>query len=64
MVGLWDSELGEHLYIFWPDPVEMSPTATLRSSSPDPSEMLWYWGLTNFSSGATLTIGMFFLTQS
>ena len=41
MVQLWDSELGGHVYIFWAnllDPVEMSPTATLRISSPDPSE--------------------------
>lgn len=53
MVGLWDSELGEHLYIFWADIVEMFPTATLRTSSPDPSEMLLALGLTNFSSGAT-----------
>ena len=44
MVGLWDSELGEHLYILWADPVEMSPTATLRISSPDPSEMLMVLG--------------------
>lgn len=39
--GLRDSELGRHVYIFWANFLacaEMSPTATLRVSSPDPSE--------------------------
>lgn len=39
--GLWDSELERHVYIFRADLLahaEMSPTATLRVSSPDSSE--------------------------
>lgn len=47
MVGLRDSGLGGHVYIFWAsilDPAEMSPTATLRAGSPAPSEMLLLLG--------------------
>lgn len=40
---LWGSELGGHVYMFWANHLghpEMSPTATLRVSFPDPSRTL------------------------